>query len=88
MGMLIAFLFSFPLSLISLGIFGYNGVLCGIAFSGKEKTSLMLAIVSITLSVFIVFFMLNLGLIALTAPFVFASWIVILARKLLSKNKK
>lgn len=80
-GMLIALLFSFPLNLIDIGIFGFNSVLCGIAFAEKKLKSIIYAIISIVLSVFMIYGMLNFGIIALTAPFVFSTWIVLLLRK-------
>jgi urea transporter len=80
-GMMIALAFSFPLNLIDIGIFGFNGVLCGIAFSGRKPGSFVPALISIALSVFITYSMLNFSLITLTAPFVFSSWIVLATRK-------
>jgi urea transporter len=79
--MMIALAFSFPLNLIDIGIFGFNGVLCGIAFSGRKPGSFVPALISIALSVFITYSMLNFSLITLTAPFVFSSWIVLATRK-------
>jgi len=69
--------FPFSINLINLGIFGFNGVLCGIAFSDKKWTYSIFAIISIILSVGIVYGFITLNLIALTAPFVFASWITV-----------
>lgn len=75
-GLLFGLLF-FPylLNLINIGIFGFNGVLCGLAFSGKKRQSLLFAIISIGLSVGIIYGFMKLNLIALTAPFVFAVWV-------------
>ena len=82
-GMLFAFALSFPLGLISIGIYGYNGVLCGAAFAGAKKHALMFAIVSTLLSVLIVYALPLAGIPALTAPFVFSTWIVLaLGKKL------
>jgi urea transporter len=82
-GMLIALALSFPLPLISIGIYGYNGVLCGIAFASAKKHALALAIAASALSVFIVYAFPLIGAPALTAPFVFSTWIVLaLGKKL------
>lgn len=80
-GMIVALLFSFPLYLINIGMFGFNGVLCGIAFADKKKYSLFYAVVSISISVFIIYGMMTFNWIALTAPFVFATWITLALRK-------
>jgi len=82
-GMLLAIALSFPLGLISIGIFGYNGVLCGAAFAGAKKHALAFAIASTALSVLIVYAFPLISIPALTAPFVFATWIVLsLGKKL------
>ena len=82
-GMLVALALSFPIGLASIGIYGYNGVLCGIAFAGAKKHALALALASIALSVLIVQAFPLISIPALTAPFVFATWIVLsLGKKL------
>jgi urea transporter len=80
-GVVIPVIFSFPLNLINLGIYGFNGVLCGLVFANKKKSSLFYAISSITLSVFIIHGVIALNLVALTAPFVFSTWIILALRK-------
>ncbi len=77
-GVVVAFMCSFPLSMITAGLFGFNGVLCGIALSGKKWHHVVLAIASIVVSVFIMFGMSRLGIITLTAPFVISTWLVLL----------
>ncbi|MCK4590026.1 MAG: urea transporter [Nanoarchaeota archaeon] len=81
-GMLTAIILSFPLNLINLGIFGFNGVLCGIAFANKKVSSLIYAFISIILSVLIIYTFVTFNFIALTAPFVFATWITLGIRKI------
>ena len=76
-GALIALALSFPLGLISIGIFGYNGVLCGAAFAGSKKHALALAIASTALSVLMVYAFPLTSIPALTAPFVFSTWMVL-----------
>ncbi len=80
-GFFIGWLF-FPslLNLTNLGIFGFNGVLCGIAFSGEKKHSFSFAIIAILLSIGIIYGFITFGLIALTAPFVFATWVTMFAK--------
>lgn len=85
-GMLLAFALSFPLSLVNIGIFGFNGVLCGIAFAGISKSSFLYALFSIILSVFIIYGMISINWVALTSPFVFSAWITLILRdKLLTR---
>jgi urea transporter len=83
-GFLTAYLFSLPLNLINMGIFGFNGVLCGIAFAGRGFRQLAFGITAILLSVGITYWMVLDNIAALTAPFVFATWIVLLMKKKLN----
>jgi urea transporter len=76
-GVVVACACSFPLSMVNIGLFGFNGVLCGIALSGKKWHHGILAIASIFVSVFIMFGMSRLGIITLTAPFVISTWLVL-----------
>ena len=85
-GMLLALGLSFPLNLVNMGIFGFNGVLCGIAFADNKRYSWLYVIISIIASVLIIYGMTNLNIIALTAPFVFAAWITLALRKMISQN--
>ena len=77
-GVVVAFACSFPLSMINVGLFGFNGVLCGIALSDKKWHHVILAIASIVVSVFVMFGMSRLGIITLTAPFVISTWLILL----------
>lgn len=86
LGALIGFLISAPLNLLNIGIFGFNGVLCGIAFADTKKYSYLFALVSIVISVLIIYGFLTFNLIALTAPFVFATWITLFLRKRILKR--
>jgi len=90
LGLMFSLLF-FPLSLnlINLGIFGFNGVLCGIVFSNRKWSdviNIVFAIISIVLSVIILYGFLALNIIALTAPFVFATWIIIFIKNKIQKT--
>lgn len=73
--------FPSSLNLVNLGIFGFNGVLCGIALSGKRISDFLFAILAITLSIFVIKEFQLLSLVALTFPFVFSTWIIILIKK-------
>ena len=77
-GVIVSCVCSLPLSMITAGLFGFNGVLCGIALSGKKWHHVILAIASIVVSVFIMFGMSRLGIITLTAPFVISTWLILL----------
>ena len=80
-GVIVACVCSFPLSMITAGLFGFNGVLCGIAFSNKKWSALILATTSIVISIFLIYGMVNLGIITLTSPFVLSTWLVLLLEK-------
>ena len=80
-GIIVACVCSFPLSMANMGLFGFNGVLCGIAFSNKKWSSLILATASIVASVFVMYRMTNFGIITLTSPFVLSAWLVLLLEK-------
>ena len=83
-GGLFAMLLSLPFNMINIGLFGYNAVLCGIALKDKKVNSFWFATLGIVLSVLIILGFNKIGIIALTAPFVFATWIVLFLRKKLS----
>jgi urea transporter len=72
---------SMPLGQTNHGIFCYNGVLCGIAFSGVNRHAMMGAVAASALSVVIVAGFALANIPALTAPFVFATWIMMAERK-------
>lgn len=81
LGAVVAFACSLPLNMINIGLFGFNAVLCGIAFSNKKWCSLIPGILSITASVFITYGIANLGIITLTSPFVISAWLALLLGK-------
>lgn len=80
-GMLLALALSFPLGLANIGIYGFNGVLCGAAFAGSKKHALAFTATAAALSVFIIHGMMAVGIPALTAPFVFSTWILLAVRE-------
>jgi len=75
-GMLTALCLSYPLGMVNSGLYGFNGVLCGIVFSGLRSKAWLFASLSIVLSVLMMNAMTRLHMIALTGPFVFSTWLV------------
>lgn len=86
MGVSIALLMGFPVDAINLGLFGYNGVLCAIALAGKTRPDILNALTAITLSIFFVWSAMLIGIPALTAPFVFSTWVVLWARTVFNRR--
>lgn len=72
-----AYLLLFPINNIELGLFSYNAILCAIVFAHFKFKNLVLASVAVMISVFITQWFLSFQLIALTFPFVAATWIVL-----------
>lgn len=87
MGVIIALLLGFPIDAINLGLFGYNGVLCAIALSGKTRVEFYNVLGAIVLSVLFVRCAIVVGIPPLTAPFVFATWLVLWANSFFDKVK-
>lgn len=83
LGGLFALLLGLPLSMINIGLFGYNAVLCGIALGTKKWSGFLLATGAILLSVLVNYGLGNLGLITLTAPFVVVTWVALGVKRLL-----
>lgn len=81
-GSLLALAFSLPLSMINIGLFGYNAVLCGIALGDKKWSGFLLATLAIILSVLLTYGFSKTSVPALTAPFVLATWGVLLIKNL------
>ncbi|PTS94773.1 urea transporter [Pedobacter sp. HMWF019] len=72
-----------PVGDIYLGLLSYNAVLCAITFAGRAFQDVLLAFLSIILSVMIVVLMRRLNLPALTFPFVLATWITLILKKVI-----
>ncbi len=90
LGVLLPYLISFPLDATNIGIFGFNAVLCGIAFvHGKKPSSFAYGLLAIITSIFITYLMLKLNMTTLTAPFVLATWWVLaMKEKIVNKVQK
>lgn len=80
LSIIIAYIFSLPLLAINLGLFGYNAILTSMAFT-ENKKSLILVSTGIVLSILILLIFNKLGIMALTAPFVISTWIVLFLSK-------
>lgn len=80
LGLGFAYVAGFPVDAINLGLFGYNGVLCGILFAGQTLKDLLSAMAAIVLSIMVVRLAHRLDIVALTFPFVLSSWLVLWAR--------
>lgn len=77
LGMILALWHHDPASKLSLGLYGYNGALAAIALA-MYRRSIVLPVAAAFVTIPIVEQFPLLGLEALTAPFVFAAWFIIL----------
>lgn len=80
-----AIFFSLPVNSINLGLFGYNGVVCSIAFGQYGKYNFIWATSAVLLSVVICQAMVVAGINPLTGPFVLSTWAILSMRKLIRK---
>lgn len=80
MGLIGGSVLGFPVDAVNLGLFGYNGVLCGILFAGSRFSDMVSAVGAILLSIVIVRLFHVVELPAFTFPFVVSSWLVLWAR--------
>lgn len=77
LGSLVAVIFSLPIPTINLGLWGYNALLCGIVLESIKWKGFLYASLAIVLSVVLYFICEKIGIPALTAPFVVATWITL-----------
>ncbi|MCO5260669.1 MAG: urea transporter [Crocinitomicaceae bacterium] len=90
LALLAAYLFSQPLDIIQQGVFGFNAILTAIALSGRGFKSAIFAIIGVTLTILIDLVLRqchcfdNFGGV-LTFPFVIATWIVLIFKKIFIK---
>ena len=77
LGSLIGLIFKEPISIINAGFMGYNAILCAIALADKKRESFIWISISTFLSVILTIGFSDIGAIALTAPFVLSTWIVL-----------
>ncbi|MCW3467265.1 urea transporter [Chitinophaga nivalis] len=83
LGAFISLQFAEPVPDIHMGLFSFNAVLCAIAFSGNKPRDGIFVLLSVVLSVLIDIQLLKMNLSVLTFPFVAASWITLLVKRLL-----
>jgi len=76
LGVVIAYFFSFPEELIQQGLYGFNASLSAIALAQRFNKANWPIIIGIILSTILTRYFELLALPALTAPFVLASWMV------------
>ncbi len=73
--------FAEPAEAIGMGLFGYNAVLCAIAFAGNQPKDGIWALMAVVLSVIIHVAMTAYGMIVLTFPFVAATCITLAIKR-------
>lgn len=83
-----ALFFSYPENQIELGLYSYNAILCAIVFAHKGWKNILFGVVAVILSVFITQAIFSLNLIALTFPFVLATWIAMALMQIKSPSQK
>jgi urea transporter len=81
LGSLTGWLFSESVSTINAGIMGYNAILCAIALTGKKWSDFSWITIAIILSTLLNKGLALTGIITLTAPFVIATWIILMLKK-------
>ena len=83
---MLAFAFAAPITDINLGIYGFNAVLCSLVFAGNRVRDGFWVLIAVLLSLAISLLMMRLQLTQLTFPFVLATWITLLLKRLLPKS--
>lgn len=78
--------FSEPQTDVHMGLFSFNAVLCAITFSGTRVRDGIYVLFLIILSTVFDIYMVKMGWPALTFPFVAASWITILVKKIVPEQ--
>ena len=77
LGSLFALLLQEPLSVINAGLMGYNAILCAIALVDNKRSAFLWITIATILSVILTIAFSKFGIIALTAPFVLSTWIIL-----------
>ena len=77
LGTLIGLVFKEPISVINAGLMGYNGILCAIALANHQRSSFVWISGAVFLSVILNLAFAQSGIMALTAPFVLSTWIIL-----------
>ena len=77
LGSLFALLLKEPVAVINAGLMGYNAILCAIALADNKRSTFLWISIATIISVILNIGFSNLGIIALTAPFVLSTWIIL-----------
>ena len=85
LGSLFGLLLKEPVAVINAGLMGYNAILCAIALADNKRSAFLWISIATIISVILNIGFSKLGVIALTAPFVLSTW-VILKLKLYSER--
>lgn len=80
LGSLTGWALSEAVTSINSGFMGYNAILCAIALTGKSWKDLLWVSVAIVLSTLLKIWLTQMGIITLTAPFVLATWTVLILK--------
>lgn len=83
----LSFCFSAPFANVGMGLFSYNAVLCAIVFAGDKTKDGIWVFISVVLSVIISLTMFKYNLTQLTFPFVAATCISLVLKKLVADIK-
>lgn len=88
LGFLVAMLLGEPISAVNAGLFGYNAILCAIVLADNKRESFVWVSIATFLSVILFIGFSKSGIIALTAPFVLSTWMILKlrTRNLLTKR--
>lgn len=77
LGSLAGLLLKEPVSAVNAGLMGYNAILCAIALAGNKQNRFLWISIATILSVILNIGFAESGIIALTAPFVLSTWIIL-----------
>ena len=77
-----------PITAINAGLLGYNAILCAIALGDEKRNSFLWISAAAILSVFLSIGFSKLGMIALTAPFVLSTWMILKLKIYIAKKEK
>ncbi|AMR27847.1 hypothetical protein A0257_12610 [Hymenobacter psoromatis] len=77
-----------PQAEINFGLFSFNGVLCAIAFAGPKPRDGLFVLLASTLAMGINALMVRWSVISLTFPFVLASWLTLVVRRLVPPRRQ
>lgn len=87
LGGFLSALFSVPTSEIAMGLFSFNGVLCGIALAGKKFSDVFWAVLAVFISVVISWVFTQNHLPQLTFPFVAGAFLTLMIKRYVEKTK-